>query len=123
LANGEAVLRRIRQARDADLTGFMASVNAWVQEAGIEAQQVRAATLQKLALKASQKRVAKRFAEVAAQPGVEQITASRPLRWANRRAANVRMPAAHGKHQAAAARALPNSWPAIQPPLRSGRHP
>jgi hypothetical protein len=53
----------------------MASVNAWVQEAGIEAQQVRAATLQKLALKASQKRVTKRFAEVAAQPGVEQITA------------------------------------------------
>jgi hypothetical protein len=75
MANGEAVLRRIRQARDADLTGFMASVNAWVAEAGIEAQQVRAATLQKLALKASQKRVAKRFAEVAAQPGVEQITA------------------------------------------------
>lgn len=75
MANGEAVLRRIRQARDADLTGFMASVNAWVQEAGIEAQQVRTATLKKLALKASQKRVAKRFAEVAAQPGVEQITA------------------------------------------------
>ncbi|WP_374557963.1 replication endonuclease [Aquitalea pelogenes] len=75
MANGEAVLRRIRQARDADLTSFMASVNAWVQESGIEAQQVRAATLQKLALKASQKRVAKRFAEVAAQPGVEQITA------------------------------------------------
>lgn len=75
IANGAEVLRLIHQVREADLSGFMASVNAWVKEAGIEAEEIRAATRKRLALKNSRNRVARRFAEITNQPGVEQITA------------------------------------------------